>query len=109
MSRLPAAAVNQEPHVVVDYGVDPRGLGLFGSLTQRITAGLNGARAVVEGNPTWYGYAKVRQITLAGMAGVGSGMGRAIAARNSELTKESTDLTDPSLRILADRMQRGQS
>jgi hypothetical protein len=107
MSRQPAAAVNAAPRVITDYGTDPNGAGLFAALTAAIGGQLRGARPVTESSPTWYGYARAPQ-QFAGLAGLGSGMGRAVIARNSELSKETTQLTDPSLRILADRMARGQ-
>lgn len=109
MSRRPAAAVNAAPHVVTDYGIDPHGAALFAALTSGAARVMAGARKVIPPAAQWSGYTAVQQVTLAGMAGLGSGAGSPIAQRNSELSKESTALTDPSLRILADRMARGQS
>lgn len=101
-------AVNAAPHVVTDYAPDPRGAGLFAALNYRINSTLNGAAAVIENHPTWFGYSRAPQ-QFRGLAELGSPMGRAVVARNSQFSQETTNLTDPSLRLFADRMARGQS
>lgn len=108
MARTTPAAINEVPHVVTDYAPDPRGAGLFAALNYRINATLNGAHAVVERSPVWYGWTRTQQ-QFRGLAELGSPMGRVIAERNSDLSRETTQLTDPSLRIFADRMARGAS
>src|SRR3954451_17805010 len=107
MRRRQATAPNAVVNAVVSYAPDPYGAGMAAALTGAIDAGLHSARAVVPTNPTWFGWSPPLQ-SFKGAAGLGSA--RALAERNSELSKENTaQITDPVLRQLAARSGRGLS
>lgn len=106
MSRPQPAAVNAVVAPVVTYAPDPRGAGMVAALQGRIAGSLNGARAVIERWPTWGGYSPTVQ-QFRGFSVAGAGRARAMTPTNSDIGQEKTALTDPALRIFADRMAQG--
>jgi hypothetical protein len=106
MSRSQPAARNAEPRTVVVYSPDPHGAAMFSALTAMTNGALNGARAVTEASPTWYGWTKQPQ-KMTGAAGLGAA--RPYAPRNSELSRESTTGSVGAAAIFQSRMMRGQS
>lgn len=101
-----AAAINSRVVPTVEYGVDPRGLGLFrrlSSVFQRAHRGTEGTRVLPRWE-TFNGYAApVQQMT--GVAHLGNS--RPVTPLVSELGNErSSQLNDAALQIFADRMRR---
>lgn len=101
-----ATAVNARLVPIVEYGPDPRGLGMFRRLSavlQRGHRGQDGTR-VVERWGTWHGYAQAPQ-QFTGMAPLGNA--RPVTNRVSDLGDErSTQLSDAALAIFAERLKR---
>lgn len=102
-----AAAVNARLVPIVEYGPDPRGLGMFRRLSgvlQRGHRGQDGTR-IVERWDEWHGYAAAPQ-QFTGMAPLGDA--RPVTARVSDLGDErSSQLNDAALNIFANRLRRG--
>lgn len=97
-------APNAQLNGVVDYGPDPRGWSMFHSLSAQLNGFLTHGRSVSDANATHYGWTAAPQ----SYRGANAVAGRVIAAKNSTFDQENTQtITDPSLRIFADRLQRG--
>ena len=99
-------AINARVVPIVEYGADPRGLGMFRALSARLQrgiAGRDGTRVLPRGQE-WNGYAAPPQ-QFTGMAPLGSA--RPVTGRVSTLSDErSTQLSDASLAIFAERLKR---
>jgi hypothetical protein len=102
-----ARAANARIVPVVEYGVDPRGWGMFSAVTAAAHRGLSGARKVIHPNPEFTGLAPSKQ-NFVGVAPLGLGGGRPVVNRNAQLDGARSDngLDDPALRVFAARMRR---
>lgn len=101
-----AAAANARVTRIVEYGVDPRGAGLFASLTGAASGVLAGALRVVDPQRRFNGIAANPQ-KFVGLAPLG--LARPVVKANAVLSDEraSALIDDPSLRIFAERLGRG--
>lgn len=100
-------AVNARLVPIVEYGPDPRGLGMFRRLSavlQRGHRGQDGTRVLPRWGE-WNGYAAAPQ-QFTGMAPLG--VARPVTDRTSELGDErSSQLNDSALSVFANRVRRG--
>jgi hypothetical protein len=105
-----AAAVNARLVPVVEYAPDTRGWSMFARLAgihQRSIAGRE-QPAVIERWGTYDGPVQSPQ-RMTGLDGIAAGRQRPLVERSSQLDKErSTSITDPALRLFAERQARGQ-
>jgi hypothetical protein len=110
VSRPQPAAVNAAPAIVTDYAPDPRGWSMFAGLVAAQTATLNGPVPAVPSAATWFGWSRPKQTQqmTGAAAAVAQGRARAIAPRNSELSRETTTTDSTTAAIFASRMTRGQ-
>ena len=103
-----SAAANTSVGRIVDYSPDPRGWSMFAALAGAHNRVLNRAPAVVESYPEHHGPMAPRQ-RMVGLAPLGLGAGRPVTPAGSQLSDERSDvLSNPALRIFAERLRRGQ-
>lgn len=103
-----AAAVNAAVRPIVEYGVDPRGAGMFEAIAgvgQRAGAGREGVR-VLDPVRRFNGIAVTPQRFI-GVAPLG--VSRTVTPRAARLDGEPSvpTLDDTALRVFAERLRRG--
>lgn len=109
-SRAPvSAAANSRQDLGVEYGVDPRGWGMFAALSGAHRRDLTQQRAVIDTSHTDHdGWVRPLQ-RLRGLAPLILGQARPITSRHSEIGDERSDLgglDNAAERILAERWTR---
>lgn len=105
MGRHIAGAVNARVVPVVEYGPDQRGWSMFAALAARAQRGINGIDGTITVDPVarFTGYARGPQ-QFTGMAPLG--LARPITGPSSTMADEIVAISDPSLRIFAERLRR---
>lgn len=103
-----AAAINTSVQPIVDYGIDPRGVGMFRSIAadgRRAVAGRQGTR-VLDPVRRFNGLAVTPQ-RFVGLAPLGAS--RTVTPRSARMDGEPSMPTfdDTALRIFAERLRRG--
>jgi len=100
-----AAAINSAPTTIVEYGVDPRGAGLFAALTGAAAATLAGAQRVIDPQRRFTGQAASPQNFRSSALGVASPLVRNVSTLGDE--RSTSPIDDVTLRLFADRLRRG--
>lgn len=102
-----SAAVNAEQSSVVDFGPDPRGWGMFASLSGAHRRDLTTKVAVIDTSHTDAdGWLRPLQ-RLRGLAPLALGSGRPVLPRNGQIGDARSDvLDDPAMRVLSERWTR---
>ena len=106
-----AAAINARMTSQVTYDIDPRGWRMFTALAAVAHRGMNGANGgiVTDLQPTFTGYAATPQ-QWTGAAQLGKGVAPVVPTSSTIGEERSTSaITDPALRIFAERLTRRSS
>lgn len=105
-----SAAINAQPATITEYGLDPRGWGMFRSLSGVLHRGIAGTETpvVIDRVSQFGGWGHSPQ-RFAGLDGLSAGRQRPVTQSNSVLSAEKSATTeDAALRVFAERLGRRQ-
>jgi hypothetical protein len=105
-----SAAINARLTPQVSYDIDPRGWRMFTAVAAVVHRGMNGGNGGVTVNPqaTFTGYAVSPQ-RMTGAASLGNATVVVPAHSTLGQEKSTSTITDPALRIFAERLARRSS